>query len=77
AVAMTVAASTDSSWRRKNGGDLHIAVQLARILAEAPKSRSAEHLITGAQHHPSLAKARMLQGATSPQRKLRREAKGQ
>ena len=34
AVAMTVAAGTDSSWRRKNGGDLHIAVQLARVLAE-------------------------------------------
>ena len=65
AVAMTVAASTDSSWRRKNGGDLHIAVQLARVLAEAPKSRSAEHLITSAQHHPSLAKARMLRGAGS------------
>ena len=65
AVAMTVAASTNSSWRKKNGGELHIAVRLARVLAEAPKSRSAEHLITGAQHHPSLAKARMLQGATS------------
>jgi replication-associated recombination protein RarA len=65
AVAMTVAASTDPSWRRKNGGDLHVAVQLARVLAQAPKSRSAEHLITSAQHHPSLAKARMLRGATS------------
>jgi hypothetical protein len=65
AVAMTVAVSTDPSWRRKNGGDLHIAVQLARVLAQAPKSRSAEHLITSAQHHPSLAKARMLRGATS------------
>jgi len=65
AVAMTVAASTDPSWRRKNGGDLHIAVQLARVLAQAPKSRSAEHLITSAQHHPSLAKARMLRGASS------------
>ena len=65
AVTMTVAASTDSSWRKKNGGDLHIAVQLARVLAEAPKSRSAEHLITSAQHHPSLAKVRMLRGATS------------
>ena len=29
AVAMTIAASTNSSWRRKNGGELHIAVQLA------------------------------------------------
>ena len=65
AVSMTVAASTDPGWRKKNGGDLLIAVQLARVLAEAPKSRSAEHLITGAQHHPSLAKARMLRGAGS------------
>jgi hypothetical protein len=65
AVAMTVAASTDPSWRKKNGGDLHIAVQLARILAEAPKSRSAEHLITSAQHHPFLAKSRLLRGAGS------------
>jgi MgsA AAA+ ATPase C terminal len=63
AVAMTVAASTDPGWRKASGGDLHIAVQLARVLAEAPKSRSAEHLITGAEHHPSLAKARMLVGA--------------
>jgi hypothetical protein len=65
AVAMTVAVSTDPSWRRKNGGDLHIAVQLARVLAQAPKSRSAEHLITSAQHHPSLAKLRMLRGVGS------------
>ena len=65
AVAMTVAVSTDPSWRRKNGGDLHIAVQLARVLTQAPKSRSAEHLLTSAQHHPSLAKLRMLRGVGS------------
>jgi MgsA AAA+ ATPase C terminal len=65
AVAMTVAASTDPGWRKASGGDLHIAVQLARVLAEAPKSRSAEHLITSAQHHPSLAKSRMLRAAAS------------
>jgi hypothetical protein len=65
AVAMTVAASTDPGWRKASGGDLHIAIQLARVLAESPKSRSAEHLITSAQHHPSLAKARVLLGATS------------
>src|ERR1035437_7053544 len=51
AVAMTVAASADSNWRKKDGGDLHIAVQLARVLAKAPKSRSAEHLITSEEHH--------------------------
>ena len=65
AVAMTVAASTDPSWRKKNGGDLHIAVQLARVLAQASKSRSAEHLITSTQHHPSLAGSRILRGAGS------------
>ncbi|MGC1995323.1 MAG: hypothetical protein WA704_15450, partial [Pseudolabrys sp.] len=58
-------ASTDPSWRKISGGDPHVAVQLAGVLVEALKSRSAEHLITSAQHHPSLAKARMLQGATS------------
>ena len=66
AVAMTVAASTDPGWRKASGGDLHIAVQLARVLAKAPKSRSAEHLITSAEHHPSLAKARVLVGAGAP-----------
>ena len=65
AVAMTVAASTDPSWRKKNSGDQHIAVQLARILAEASKSRSAEHLITSAQQHPSLAKSRLSIGVGS------------
>lgn len=63
AVAMTVAASTDPSWRKASGGDVHVAIQLARVLAESPKIRSAEHLITSAEHHPSLAKARMLVGA--------------
>jgi replication-associated recombination protein RarA len=65
AVAMTVAASTDPGWRKASGGDLHIAVQLARVLAESPKSRSAEHLITTAQQHPSLAKSRLLRCAGS------------
>ncbi|MGC1898958.1 MAG: hypothetical protein WA716_09655, partial [Pseudolabrys sp.] len=32
---------------------------------ESPKSRSAEHLITSADHHPSLAKLRMLRAAVS------------
>jgi hypothetical protein len=53
-VAMTVAASTDRGWRRQVGGDAIIAAHLARLLAEAPKSRSAEHLITTATHHPSV-----------------------
>jgi MgsA AAA+ ATPase C terminal len=53
-VAMTVAGSTDVKWRKQSGGDAVVAVRLARLLAEAPKSRSAEHLITTATHHPSV-----------------------
>jgi len=63
AVATTVAASTDPSWRKGNGGYLYVAVELARVLAESAKSRSAEHLITSTQHHPSLAKLRLLKVA--------------
>ena len=59
-VAMTVAASTDASWRRQVGGDVIIVAHLARLLAEAPKSRSAEHLITTATHHPSVEHERRL-----------------
>jgi replication-associated recombination protein RarA len=53
-VAMTVAASTDGKWRKQSGGDIVIAAHLARLLAETPKSRSAEHLITASNEHPSL-----------------------
>jgi hypothetical protein len=59
-VAMTVAASTDASWRKQSGGDAIVASHLARLLAEAPKSRSAEHLITSANQHPSLEHERRL-----------------
>jgi len=40
--------------RKACGGDLRVAVHLARVLAEAPKDRSADHL-TGAKDHPALA----------------------
>jgi len=59
-VAMTIAASTDASWRRQVGGDVMIVAHLARLLAEAPKSRSAEHLVTTATHHPSVEHERRL-----------------
>ena len=59
-VAMTIAASTDASWRRQVGGDVMIVAHLARLLAEAPKSRSAKHLVTTATHHPSVEHERRL-----------------
>ena len=57
-VAMTVSACTDKSWQKQSGGDVVVALHLARLLAETPKSRSAEHLITSSNHHPSLGKER-------------------
>jgi MgsA AAA+ ATPase C terminal len=64
-VAMTVAASTDSSWRKKSGGDAVVASHLARLLAEAPKSRSAEHVITSSDQHPSLEQERRVVSSSS------------
>jgi len=54
ALTITAAAAGDSAWRKRNGGDLRIAVQLARMLAEAPKDRSADYLCD-ANDHPMLA----------------------
>jgi hypothetical protein len=54
----TVAAGTDSTWRRASGGDVPVAIHLARVLAEAPKDRSSDYLICGAKDHPSMMSAR-------------------
>jgi hypothetical protein len=64
-VAMTTAASTDARWRKQSGGEAVVAAHLARLLAEAPKSRSAEHLITSSDCHPSFEQERLLVSASS------------
>ena len=64
-VAMTVAASTDVKWRKQSGGDIVLAAHLARLLAEAPKSRAAEHLITSSDQHPSLEQERRMVSTSS------------
>jgi MgsA AAA+ ATPase C terminal len=64
-VAMTIAASSDSRWRKQSGGEAVVAANLARLLAEAPKSRSAEHLITSSDFHPSFEQQRLLVSASS------------
>ena len=64
-VAMTVAGSTDGKWRKHSGGDAVVASHLARLLAEAPKSRSAEHLITSSDQHPSLEQERRAVSSSS------------
>jgi hypothetical protein len=57
-LAMTVAACTDAAFRKACGGDVAVALRLARLLSETPKDRSADYLICGAQDHPSLQRAR-------------------
>lgn len=64
-VALTVAASTESSCWKKGGGDAVVASHLARLLAEAPKSRSAEHLITSSDQHPSFEQERRAVSSSS------------
>jgi hypothetical protein len=54
ALTMTVAVASDGTWRKSNGGDLRLAVQLAGKLAGAPKDRSADYLCE-ANDHPALA----------------------
>ena len=53
-VMTTVAVAGDSAWRKNHGGDLRLAVELARLLAQAPKDRSADYLCD-ARDHPMLA----------------------
>src|SRR5947209_2073595 len=53
ALTTTVAAASDSAWRKNHGGDLMLAAYLAAQLAEAPKDRSADYLCD-AKDHPML-----------------------
>jgi hypothetical protein len=54
ALALTVA-SGDASFRKSWGSNDAIARVIVRALADAPKDRSADYLLCGADRHPSLA----------------------
>jgi hypothetical protein len=55
ALIKTTAACTAPDWRASvDGGDERVLCLLARLLAEAPKDRSPDHLISVAQSHPEL-----------------------
>ena len=70
ALSLTVAAGTDPAWRKQCGGDAHVAITLARILAEAPKDRSADYLICSAKDHPSLSGERLAIASTGIEERL-------
>jgi hypothetical protein len=66
ALVKTTAACTAPNWRANvEGGDQRVLCLLARLLAEAPKDRSPDHLISVAQSHPALEDARRRVGAMS------------
>jgi hypothetical protein len=68
ALALTVA-SGDASFRKALGPNDAVARAVARALAAAPKDRSADYLICGANDHPSLEHDRKV-FADSPRAEL-------
>lgn len=68
---MCAAAADDPSWRERVGGDVRVVVSLCRLLAEAPKDRSSDNLITAARAHPGLEQYREMAGSRSVADRLR------
>jgi hypothetical protein len=65
ALIKTAEACTDPDWRAELGGDERALCFIARLLADAPKDRSADHLIGAAWSHPLLEEARHVIGERS------------
>ena len=61
----TTTAATDAEARSRVGGDDRAVSFIARLLAEAPKDRSADHLIGAAWSHPAFGEARRVIGEQS------------
>jgi len=47
-------AATSAKWRKAQGGDWQVAIEVARQLAMAPKCRATEGLAGAAANHPAL-----------------------
>jgi hypothetical protein len=71
ALIKTTAACTAPAWRAEvEGGDARILRLLARLLADALKDRSPDHLICVAHRHPEFEDARRRVGAMSIARRV-------
>jgi hypothetical protein len=53
AVIKVMAASSDAALRKTCGGDARVAAYLAGLMADAPKDRSTDYLVSAAQHQPA------------------------
>jgi hypothetical protein len=69
ALIETVTAATSAAWRTKVGEEKALAYLVQR-LAEAPKDRSADYLMSAARHHPSLAHMRQTCATSSIETRL-------
>lgn len=65
------AANDDPSWRTRVGGDGRVVATLCRMLADAPKDRSSDNLITAARAHPNLEDYRAMAGSCPVPDRLR------
>jgi hypothetical protein len=63
ALLVAVRAATDPRWRASIGSDERVIAHVARLLAEAPKDRSADHLICSSRSYPPWEDARRMVGS--------------
>ena len=69
-VISCAAAAEDASWRAKVG-ETGVLVRLCRMMADAPKDRSSDNLITAARAHPGLEEYREMAGGSPLADRLR------
>ena len=65
ALLTAVRAGIDRTWRESVGGDERVIASIARLLAEAPKDRSADHLIGSSRSYGPFEGARRMVGSRS------------
>jgi hypothetical protein len=70
ALLVAVRAAIDLGWRANVGSDERVIASVARLLAEAPKDRSADHLICSSRSYPPWEEARRMAGSRSIMRRL-------
>jgi hypothetical protein len=70
ALLAAVRAGIDPTWRASMGGDERAITQVARLLADAPKDRSSDHLIGCARSYAPFEDARRMVGSLPLDRRL-------
>jgi hypothetical protein len=65
ALLTAVGVGIDPTWRASLGGDERAIAYIARLLAEAPKDRSSDHLIGSSRSYGPFEEARRMVGSRS------------